>query len=264
MPLPRLQLFEFNDAPWAPAVLREALISALSEALDRGGLLDELVEPFSRFLDDTAADAVLDLASGAGGPASAFARALSSRGREVHFTLSDLTPRRQAWEALARRWPARFDFIEAPVDATAPAPLRPGLPRVIINALHHFPPALARRALLGAAEGAPGVFIAEGLVRNPLRFAAMGRPGLRALLAGPWRARHHRLQHAAFTWLTPAALLASVWDGSVSALRCYDEAQLRDFVAPLGPGWRWTFGEYRYGGFGRGSWFSGVRTPPPR
>jgi len=259
MALPRLQLFEFNDSPWAPKVLRDTVVEALSRSLRWGRMLDGLVEPFEAFLAACGTHEVLDLCAGAGGPAQVLAEAMSRRGRQARFLLTDLFPQVPAWEALRAELPGRLDFVPLPVDATAiPADLGAGRARVIINALHHFPPALARRVLRGACEDAPGVFVAEGLVRNPLRFAAFLPVGLPALLAAPVLAKDRRLARALLSWATPVALAVSAWDGAVSTLRIYEPAELRSMVADL-PGWTWRHGTYAYAGVGRGTWFYGVR-----
>lgn len=259
--LPRVQLFEFNDAPWAPAALRETLVEALSRTLRWGRMLDGLVSPLARCLDAAGTEKILDLCSGAGGPADVLCEAMVARGhRDVSFLMSDLFPAVTQWEPLCSKNP-RLSFVPEPVDATRiPPELADGRVRVIINALHHFPPPIAREVLRGACEGAPAVFIAEGLVRNPLSFAAMGPMGLLALMATPALARDRKLARAALTWLSPVALGASIWDGTVSSLRTYRPEELREMTADL-KGWTWTAGEYAHsGGLGAGNWFCGTRT----
>ncbi|GMU60960.1 MAG: hypothetical protein AMXMBFR34_27230 [Myxococcaceae bacterium] len=259
MALPRLQLFEFNDSPWAPKVLRDTVVEALSRSLKWGRVLDGLVEPFSDFLGRCGTNEVLDLCAGAGGPAAVLSEALSRRGVPAHFLLTDLFPQVPHWEALRRERPGQIDFAPEPVDATGiPSTLGGARARAIINALHHFPPPLARKVLRGACENSPGVFVAEGLIRNPLRFAAFAPFGIPALLAAPVLADDRKLSRALLSWLTPVALAVSVWDGTVSTLRAYEPEDLNEMVADL-PGWTWTHGTFSYGGFGRGIWFSGVR-----
>ena len=184
---------------------------------------------------------------------------MARRGHDVHFLMSDLYPALQEWGSLCAKNP-RLGFVPEPVDATRISPaLGAGRVRVIINALHHFPPDVARAVLRGACEGAPGVFIAEGLVRNPLSFAAMGPVGMAALLATPALAKDKRLSRAALTWLTPVALAAAVWDGTISSMRTYLPSELREMTEDL-DGWTWTSGEYAHsGGLGTGNWFSGTR-----
>jgi hypothetical protein len=240
-------------------VLRDTIVDALSRALRWGRVLDGLVAPFEQFLADCGTRDVLDLCAGAGGPAAVLLEAMQRRGARGHFLLSDLFPQVSRWAELRREFAGQLDFVTEPVDATRiPAALGAGRPRVIINALHHFPPALARAVLRGACEASPGVFIAEGLVRNPARFAAMAPYGVPALLASPLLADERRLARALMTWATPVALAASVWDGAVSALRMYTPDELEAMVAGL-PGWRWTHGAFSYGALGRGTWFAGVR-----
>ena len=259
--LPRLQLFEFNDAKWAPAALRETLTEALSRAIRWGRLNEGLVEPLARCLEQAGTSQVLDLCAGAGGPAIVLSEAMARRGHDVHFLMSDLFPSIPHWEAATKDHPERLGFIAEPVDATAiPPTLAPGRVRVIINALHHFPPPLARAVMRGAAEGAPGLFIGETLTRNPLSFAAMAGAGLAGLYATPFLAKDKRLVKTALTWLSPIALAASAWDGTVSAMRTHASSELFDMVSDL-PGWTWSWGEFPHsGGLGVGNWFAGVRT----
>ncbi len=247
----RLQLFEFNDSAWAPPLLRDTLIDSLSRAIRWGGLLDGVIEPLQRCLDAAGTSQVLDLCAGAGGPAAVLSAAMPN----AHFLMSDLFPQVAAWEAL--RSP-QLDFVPDAVDATnIPPSLGAGRVRLIVNALHHFPPPLAREVLRGLCAGdSPGVFIAEGLVRSPLSFAAMSPVGLAALFATPLLAPRRRL---AATALLPVSLAASIWDGTVSALRMYSPDELHAMVADL-PGWTWSSGEYTHSrGFGRGNWFWGKR-----
>lgn len=260
MRLPRLQLFEFNDSAWAPAALRDTLVESLSLALERGRVLRDAVAPFRRFLDACGTAEVLDLCAGAGQPAAIFAREiLAAGGAPPRFVLTDLFPQPEAWRALQHELPC-LDFVAQPVDATDLPPALGGRrARLIVNALHHFPPRQAQALLLEMAREAPGIFVAEGIHPNPLRFAALAPSALPALYAGPLRARGDFGRRAALTWLSPLALAASVWDGCVSSLRAYTRAELLELVAPLGDAWRWDWGELDFNGFGKGAWFSGVR-----
>lgn len=258
--LPRLQLFEFNDAPWAPKLLKETIIEALSRAIRWGRLMDGLVEPLAKCLEAAGTSKVLDLCAGAGGPALVLSEAMAQRGHDVHFLMTDLLPQVAEWQAACAQAPSRLDSVSEPVDATnIPRALGEGRVRVIVNALHHFPPELARKVLRGACQNAPGVFIAESLVRNPLSFAAMAPAGLAALMATPVLAKDRHLQRALITWFTPLALAVSAWDGTVSSMRIYEPRELRAMVEDL-PGWTWTSGHYTHSaGLGRGGWLSGVK-----
>lgn len=260
MALPRAQLFEWNDTSWAPAALRDTIVESLSRTLAWGRMLEGLVGPFEAFLAASGATEVLDLCAGAAGPAEALAAEITRAGRTPpHFVLTDLYPQPDAWRAAQRAHPGIIDFEPAPVDATAvPPTLGEGRARVVINAMHHFPPPLATAILRDAVHSSRGVFVAEAFSRNPLQFANFGPAGIPALLANPLLSKRDRLAKMVLTWLTPVALAASVWDGLVSTLRVYTEEELRAMVAPFGAGFRWSYGTYAYPPAGTGYFFYGV------
>ena len=90
----RLHLFEFEDQNWFPSSVREAMTDYLSFM---SGFADV---PFSGFVERlngamiaTGDDRLVDLASGAGGPAITIARLLrGKRDARVTVTLTDLYP----------------------------------------------------------------------------------------------------------------------------------------------------------------------------
>jgi hypothetical protein len=201
---------------------------------------------------------VLDLCAGAGGPASILASEFRRVGRRPpRFLLTDLHPHVAAWTALQSRDPEAIGFIPEPVDATAiPPALGKGRVRLIVNALHHLPPAVAGEVLRGACAEGPGVFVAEGFERNPLRFFPIAPMGLVAMLSNVWLSPRRRL---AKLLLLPVSIVVAPWDGIVSTLRVYTEAELRAMVAPLGDAFEWTYGTFPFPLGGRGYWFMGVR-----
>jgi hypothetical protein len=257
---PRLQLFEVNDSRWAPGPLRDALVESLSRTLRWGGMLRGLVGPFREFLARSGATEVLDLCSGAGGPARILVDELERAGATPpRFVLTDLHPQVEAWRAARAEHPGVIDFEPGPVDATRiPDGVARGRARVVINAFHHFPPATAGALLADAVAGATGVFIAETFDRNPLRFLTFGPAGLPALAADPILAARDRAARALLAWLTPIALAASAWDGVVSTLRVYTEAELRELAAPHADRWSWEHRTFGYVPFGRGYCFFGT------
>jgi hypothetical protein len=262
MSLPRLQLFEFNDAPWAPQALRDTIVEALSRAQQWGRHLEPLVSPFKRFLHAAGVEEVLDLAAGAGGPAALLSDELArAGGPQPRFVLTDLFPHVKEWEALESSRSGRLTHVPEPVDAAAlPPALAKGRARLIINALHHFPPPLARQVLQATCQDAPGVFIAEAVVRNPLRFAAMAPLGIPALWLGPLLAKEHRLARAAVAW-TPVGMGVSLWDGCISAMRAYSRSELMELLGPAATTFSWEWGEFSFGGVGRGTYCFGVPKP---
>jgi hypothetical protein len=260
MPLPRLQLFEFNDLASVPAPLRDTIVESLSRALRWGRMLEGLVPPLRQFLREAGATEVLDLCAGAAGPAEILAEELERAGdTSTRIVLTDLFPRLEAWEAARAAHPGVIDMVAEPVDATAiPRELADGRVRTVINAFHHFPPALAEAILRDAVASSRGIFVSEAFGRNPLGFLPFAPAGLASLLAAPLFTGRDRAAKALLTWFSPIAFLAGTWDGLVSTMRIYDEDDIRRMVASFGGHWRWEFGTYAFRPGGRGHWFYGV------
>jgi hypothetical protein len=108
----RRHLFEFNDSPWAPVALRETVIEALGRTLAWGRILEGLVPPFRDFLARSDVDEVLDLCSGAAGPAAILAKEIARSGaRPPRFLLTDLHPHPEAWARVRDALPGLVDFV---------------------------------------------------------------------------------------------------------------------------------------------------------
>lgn len=253
-----MRLFEFNDAAWVPEVLRRTIVDALGRTIRWSHLLDGVAAPLAECLERAQCTEILDLCSGNGDAAASLVVALERLGIFPRVHVSDLHPRPDLWRETCSH-EAISQHSES-VDATG---LSEALSRdrvlTICNALHHFPPALAKAALLEMTRHARGIFVVEGLNPSPWSFAAMAPMGVLALMATPALTPRRSLTQMALTWGTPLVLGMSVWDGVVSAKRTHTPEQLLEMVAERS-GWEWRWGTFRHSlGLGRGSWFSGVR-----
>jgi hypothetical protein len=259
MSLPRVRLFEFSDSSWAPASLRDTIVESITRSLEWGHTMSGLVQPFEEFLAAAGTREVLELGAGMGGPSLALARAIRRAGRTPpRFILTDLRPSLSEWRAIVARHPEDISFEAEPVDATQiPPAIAGGRGRMVINALHHFPPEFARQLFADAVATGSGIFVAEPFERNPLRLLPLTLLALLSFVATPLLTQKARL-HKALWILSTLGPLAALWDGVISTLRTYDEDELRAMVAPLGDSFQWTFGRHRYGVAGRGYYFYGV------
>ena len=260
-----MQLFEFNDAPWAPAAVRDLIVEALSRTLEWGQMLRGLAAPFEAFVEASGATEILDLAAGAGGPARILVGEILRAGRTPpRFVLTDLSPHPEAWTQAREAFPGVIDFEATPVDATRiPEALGRGRARVIINSLHHFPEEVTREVFADAVRCEAPIFISESFERTPLGFASMMPAGLPALLMTPLLSPRDRLLKALLVWGSPVAVAVSLWDGVVSTLRVWSQAELEAMVAPLGDGYAWQYGTYAFPVGGKGYFFYGVPRGAP-
>ena len=98
----RFQLFEFEDLPWLPASLRDSGTDYL-RFMWEAGAYRPIVPRLRDALQRTAADQILDLCSGGGGPQVAIYAALERSGCATRITLTDKFPNVTAFAHLRSR-----------------------------------------------------------------------------------------------------------------------------------------------------------------
>jgi hypothetical protein len=229
----RLHLFEFEDQSWFPSPVREAMTDFLSFM---SGFADVpfsgFVERLNRAMLETGDDRLIDLASGAGGPAITIARMLRDRrNASVEVTLTDLYPNLPRLELAQREGQGFVDFVEHPVDARHVREDLRGF-RLMCNAFHHLRPSAARECLADAVRQRQGLALLEFVQRSPLSAAQISLGMLTMLLVTPF-IRPHRLSRFVFTYLLPVVPLCTLWDGLVSCLRAYEPDELKALVDSL-------------------------------
>ena len=223
MPLPRLQLFELEDLPWFPAVIRDLATDYLHFMETRFALHRPVVPLLRDALRESTAARVVDLCSGGGGPVLALLDALVT----VQFTLTDKYPNLTAFRRLSALHPA-ISYVADSIDATNVPRDLIGL-RTMFNAFHHFAPASARAVLENAVEARQPIGIFEiperrvatilPLLFTPL-FVAIATPFIRPF---EWR-------RLLWTYLLPLVPLTSWWDGLVSQMRAYTVEEMLELT----------------------------------
>ncbi len=238
----RQQLFEFEDQPWFPSVVREAMTDYLAfmGAVERPylGFAAKLASALERTGDDT----LLDLCSGGGGPALPIVRLLSrKRHLPIRVVLTDLYPNLPRFALAKRTSDGLVDCIERPVDATRVPDELPGF-RLISNAFHHLSPELARGCLADAVRQRRGIAVYELVSRSPASMLQIVL-GLLTMFAVTPFIRPFRWTRLLLTYLIPVVPLCTLWDGVVSCLRAYDARELRALVDGIdAPGYEWDIG----------------------
>jgi hypothetical protein len=227
----QFHLFEFEDQPWFPRLIRDAG-SAYLVLVARLAHHGEAVAPLlARALRRAHEDRIVDLCSGGSGPLStALAIIGNQEGRIITATLTDLYPNRNAFERMTRDNPAIAATFE-PIDATCVPDHLKGL-RTIFNGLHHFRPAKAKGIFSSAVEDRASIAIFEVVARHPLALFSMFFVPLMSLMIIPFM-RPFRWSWIPLTYLVPIIPLFIFWDGFVSCLRCYSQHELRQMTADL-------------------------------
>ena len=235
----RLHLFEFNDQPWLPSVVRNALTAYLNAAYRStpfGGIFAKRV---ATLLGAIGSNKIIDLCSGAGGPIAMVEAALKAEGLSPEITMTDLFPNKTVIGTIPY-WPQ-------PVDARAVPPELKGT-RTMFAGFHHFQPAGARQILRNAFDQRCPIGIFEVSARTPAGIVGAFLIPFAVLLMTP-KIRPLPAFQLVFTYLIPLLPLMIFWDGLVSQLRTYSPEEMKAMTADLeAPGYVWDCGTMRVPG----------------
>lgn len=248
----RFQLFEWEDQPWLPRVLRDFITDHLrythTEAM-RLPVNKAIARQLAAVVTRTGSPQIVDLCAGAGGPVLEVSRLLADElGRPIPIVVTDLFPNRAAFERIEQTSEGAVRARFEPTDATNVPGDLPGL-RTIFTALHHFPPPLAAAVLADAGRKRSPIAVFEPLERT---WRMVFLVGLMSFLRG-FTHTHRVGQMTAgrfcLTYLLPLAPAAFAWDGAVSALRSYTAAELSELAERLSvTGFTWEAGRFEVDG----------------
>lgn len=247
--MPRLHLLEIHDQPWCPSAIRDGATDCLRLIATVGRQYKAVAPLLQEALLATNATQIVDLCSGGGGPWRALGHTLTTRaGTPVPILLTDLYPHEAANQSHPSAPGATWRFYPLPVDATQPPADLAGF-RTLFTAFHHFAPDQARAILQNAVNTSQGIAIFEQTARTPLGLIVMYLLPwvalVSALMVRPWR-----FSRFFWTFAIPAIPLLLWFDGVVSCLRTYSEAELRSLIAALAPApgglpYQWRTGKVR-------------------
>jgi hypothetical protein len=254
----RMHLFELEDQPWFPGVVRDLATDYLhfiQHAVKLEGALLPLVR---KALAEGRTTRIVDLCSGGSGPVPALVARLNAEGIPATATLTDLYPNVGAFDAISAASRGAISFETQSVDARAvPVSLR-GL-RTIFNGFHHLRPSDARAVLHAAAAARQPIAIFEVSERSLRTLPVLLTP-LFVWLVTPFM-RPFLWRRLLFTYPIPLVPLTCLWDGIVSQLRAYTVDELRNLGQGSAP-MRWEAGQVAIAkGRGRLTFLVGI--PPP-
>jgi len=239
MAIPRWHLFELEDQPWFPAVVRDLATDYLHFIEARIRFHRPIVPLLADVLRRSKSDAIVDLCSGGSGPIPEVVQGLAGAGLTVRATLTDRYPNIAAFSRTAAGNPA-IGFVDTPIDARNVPRSLAGV-RTLFNAFHHFRPADAAAILRDAVESGAPIGIFEVSDRTPRTILSILLTPLVVMLVTPF-ITPFRWRRLFWTYLVPLVPLTCVWDGVVSQFRAYTVAELHEMSARL-PAFDWEAGQ---------------------
>ncbi len=239
----RMHLVEIHDLASCPPSLRDALTDFLAFTENLAGAYDPVAPLLRHALERTKARRIVDLCSGAGGPWRRLAAQVG-----VPVLLTDLYPHRGAAPNLP--------LHPTPIDARAVPEELEGF-RTMFTSFHHFRPVEARAILADAVRRGQGIGVFEIARRAPLELAVIAFTWLGTLVSVPFM-RPWRWSRFLWTYLPPVLPLVGTFDGIVSCLRTYSQAELSELVRGL-DSYDWEIGDFRAGwALLRGTYLIGI------
>jgi hypothetical protein len=240
----RAQLIEIEDQPWCPRSLRDAVTDYLGFVLERFAPYAAAAPLLVRVLDQLGETRIVDLCSGGGGPWPDLLRRLKAAQPSVCVRLTDYYPNRDAFARLEQRGSGAVETWREPVDAAAVPAEMEGL-RTVFTAFHHFRPQAARAILADAVRHRRAIAIFETTSRSMWALAGMPLFALGAWIFTPF-IRPFRWSRLVWTYLVPVVPLVIWFDATMSCLRTYTPAELRELSEGLAaPGYDWEVGTRR-------------------
>jgi hypothetical protein len=220
----RIHLFEFEDLPWIPGILRDSLtrmVDVLHRLLKTS---DALTEILNKALLATGEKVIIDLGAGSGAVIMRSYNKLSSDHQfgEVRLVLTDLYPDKQMVDYVSRIGNKQISYHTSPIDASQVPADMAGI-RTMIASFHHMSPTLARKILENASKTKQPLCILEisdNSQPKGLWWLAIPVNIISSLIISIL-VRPLTWQQVVFTYLVPIIPIMYAWDGAVSNARTY-------------------------------------------
>jgi hypothetical protein len=222
----KIRLFEFEDFPWFPEIIRSGGTDYLRYLLTATNIYQPITPLLVKGIEKTGSDNILDLCSGGGGAIQQVQSNIKKQfNKDIEIRLSDKFPNLEAFKYLEKQSAGKISFETDPVDA-AKVPLDLKGFRTIFSGFHHFNEVTAKAVLKDAVDAKAGIGIFDGAEKNI--FTILGimifHP-LAFIFFTPFF-RPFKLSRLFFTYILPLIPLYTIWDGVVSIIRLYRPTEL--------------------------------------
>ncbi len=220
----RIHLFEFEDYPWFPNMLRTCMTRYIMAFHKLLGSAEELSELIARAFKHTKSHKVIDLCSGAGGPMLEVIQILRKKHgiNDLQFTFTDLYPNLKAAKNINGNGDSNVTYLTEPVNASGLGKDNDGV-RTMVCSMHHMKPDIARSILKDAQEARQPICVFE-ISDNSfpawIWWIAFPINIITTLLLTPL-VRPMTWQQLVFTYIIPILPICIAWDGAVSNARTY-------------------------------------------
>jgi hypothetical protein len=222
----RLHLFEFEDLPWFPEIIRSGGTDYLRYLLKATEVYKPCIKLLREVLEKTGETRIIDVCSGGGGYMEDVCRELGQISHDhISFTLTDKFPNIKAYQHLQNETNGEINFDIRSVDATKVPPDLKGV-RTMFSAIHHFQPVQVKAVLQNAVDNNTSIAIFDGGDKSIFGiFGIIIIHPIALFLFTPFF-KPFKFSRLFFTYIIPLIPLYTVLDGCVSILRLYQPEDL--------------------------------------
>lgn len=241
-----IHLFEFEDQPWFPDVIREGMMDFLRHGITWTSFYEPVAPLIKGTMEETDCHQLVELCAGGGGGVLKMSGYLAALGIRPKIILTDLYPKEKIYEALKEDSDGSIDYVARPVNALQVPETLQGM-RILFSSFHHFKPAEARQILQDAVNSrAPiGIFDAGNKSILTIIFGVLLLQPVAFFLLTPFF-KPFSWSRLFFTYLLPLIPLCTLWDGSVSVLRFYTVQDLEQLASETASGqYLWKAGQVK-------------------
>jgi len=227
----RVHAFEFNDLSWFPISFRNSATDFLQFVANRFDIYKNVLPVIEKGIQSSGNNTIVDIASGGGGGLLKIAEHLKTRIPNLKIILTDYYPNIDAFKRTKAKQPEVFEYVEDSVNAMdVPQDLK-GF-RTQFLSFHHFKPKDAKAILQNAIDRNQAIGIFEAQQRDVKNLVERFLSPLSVLILTPF-IKPVKFDRMIFTYLIPVLPLITLWDGVISVLRTYTEAELKQMILEL-------------------------------
>ncbi len=227
----RIHAFEFHDLSWFPIRFRNAVTDYLQFVANRFDVYKNVLPVIEKGIQRSGNNTIVDIASGGGGGLVKITEHLKRRIPALKIILTDYYPNIDAFKKTKAKHPNVFEYMEASVNAMDVPPHLKGF-RTQFLSFHHFRPKDAKAILQNAVDSNQAIGIFEAQKRDIKNVFQMFLSPLSVLLLTPF-VKPFKFTRILFTYLIPVLPVVTLWDGVVSVLRTYTEAELKQMIVEV-------------------------------
>ncbi|MDX2245744.1 MAG: hypothetical protein SF052_03145 [Bacteroidia bacterium] len=224
----RKELFEFEDFPWLPNVIRTGVTNLIVVFHKLAGTAEVIADLILNVREKYNFTQITDLGSGSGGPMLEVIQKINAGDKhsKMNLVLTDFYPNPAIVDKINKQKLPNIRYQDTSLDATQINTAPDGL-KTMIASFHHMKPATAQKILQSAQHSRQPILIYELAKNNipillwwlflPLSLVILI---VMCLIMTPF-VKPLSFKQILFTYLIPIIPLVYAWDGQTSLMRTY-------------------------------------------